>query len=378
MFIVFVQHLQGWAQLIVVDANEILYSREGVTQGDPRSTFIYAVATLPLISHIGRPNVGTDIRYADDASACAPLHDLVDWFTTLLRLGPSYGYYPEPKKCVLVVNHDHLTIASELFKPFGVNIATSHRLLGTPIGCVDRVNAYIKKCVIDWVFLIKKLVLVAESQLQLAYSALTGSVQCQWTYLRRVTLDCGQFFNMLESTISGQLLPAILGSEVSFTERVMFSLSTQMEGLNVLDPTFTSCDNYTTSRRLTGPIVNALNQISSFNYDEFHSHYFEVKESITKEREANLERVFEDIFTKLTSSQQRAILRAKDEKISSWLNVIPVVKHHFDLSAQEFRDALALRYKKPLLCVPSTCDGCGDPFDLSHALICRKGGLITQ
>ena len=52
--------------------------------------------------------------------------------------------------------------------------------------------------------------------------------------------------------------------------------------------------------------------------------------------------------------------------------------HHFDLSAQEFRDALALRYKKPLLCVPSTCDGSGAPFDLSHALICRKGGLVTQ
>ena len=78
MFIVFVQHLQGWAPLIVVDANEILYSREGVTQGDPLSTFIYAVATLPLISHIGRPNVGTDIWYMDDTSACAPLHDLVD------------------------------------------------------------------------------------------------------------------------------------------------------------------------------------------------------------------------------------------------------------------------------------------------------------
>ena len=232
----------------------------------------------------------------------------------LLRLGSSYGYYPEPNKCVLVVNHDHLTTASELFKPFGVNIATSHRLLGSAIGCVDRVNAYIEKCVIDWVSLIKKLVLVAESQLQLAYSALTGSVQCQWTYLQRVTLDCGQFFNTLESTISGQLLPAILGSEVSVAERVMFSLPTRMGSLNVLNPTVTSSANYTTSRRLTGPIVIVLKQISSFDYDEFHSHYFELKESITKEREANLERVFEDIFTKITSSQQRAIFRAKHEK----------------------------------------------------------------
>ena len=72
-----------------------------------------------------------------------------------------------------------------------------------------------------------------------------------------------------------------------------------------------SCANYTTSRRLTGPIVKPLKQIGSFDYNEFHSHYVEVQKSITKEREANLERIFEDIFTKLTFSQQRAILRVK-------------------------------------------------------------------
>ena len=70
--------------------------------------------------------------------------------------------------------------------------------------------------------------------------------------------------------------------------------------------------------------------------------------------------------------------RAKDEKISSWLTVVPVAKHHFDLSAQEFRDSLALRYRKPLQTIPSTCDGCSDLFDLSHALSCRRGGLVTQ
>ena len=52
--------------------------------------------------------------------------------------------------------------------------------------------------------------------------------------------------------------------------------------------------------------------------------------------------------------------------------------HHFDLSAVEFRDALALRYHRPLLRVPSQCDGCGAPFSLTHALDCRKGGLVTQ
>ena len=52
--------------------------------------------------------------------------------------------------------------------------------------------------------------------------------------------------------------------------------------------------------------------------------------------------------------------------------------NNFDLTAQEFRDSLAIRYKKPLLEVPPYCDGCNAPFDLSHALSCKRGDLVTQ
>ncbi len=51
----------------------------------------------------------------------------------------------------------------------------------------------------------------------------------------------------------------------------------------------------------------------------------------------------------------------------------PILRHHFDLSCQEFRDALAIRYKKPLLGIPVYCDGCGAHFDLSRTLSCRTG-----
>ena len=69
---------------------------------------------------------------------------------------------------------------------------------------------------------------------------------------------------------------------------------------------------------------------------------------------------------------------AKLNDLSGWLTVMPMSQDHFDLTAQEFHDALALRYQKPLLNVPSGCDGCSAPFSLDHALVCRKGGLIIQ
>eukprot|EP00731_Ephydatia_muelleri_P008936 Em0004g1274a len=38
----------------------------------------------------------------------------------------------------------------------------------------------------------------------------------------------------------------------------------------------------------------------------------------------------------------------------------------------------AMRYQRPLLRMPATCDGCGAAFHLEHALDCRKGGLVIQ
>ena len=72
------------------------------------------------------------------------------------------------------------------------------------------------------------------------------------------------------------------------------------------------------------------------------------------------------------------MLRAKEFNVSGWLSVLPLVKDQFDLSTQEFRDALALCYCKPLLSLPGTCDGCGTTFTIDHAFDCHFGGLVTH
>ena len=82
--------------------------------------------------------------------------------------------------------------------------------------------------------------------------------------------------------------------------------------------------------------------------------------------------------SELNAKTRWAIQRAVAGKTSSWLTALPIAHHHFDLSATEFRDALALRYNRPLLKMPTNCDGCGAATSLEHALDCKKGGLVTQ
>ena len=47
---------RGWAKLFVCGSAEYLYSREGVTQGDPLSMFLYAIGILPLIRSLKDPS----------------------------------------------------------------------------------------------------------------------------------------------------------------------------------------------------------------------------------------------------------------------------------------------------------------------------------
>jgi hypothetical protein len=48
------------------------------------------------------------------------------------------------------------------------------------------------------------------------------------------------------------------------------------------------------------------------------------------------------------------------------------------LSANEFRDNVALRYARSPPRLHATCDGCGQNFTINHALKCKAGGLIIS
>ena len=263
--------------------------------------------------------------------------------------------------------------AQELFGDLGIKITTSNRLLGGVI--VDTVG-FVTKKVQDWINLINILSDIAITQPQATYCAYTKSLQNDWTFLQRVTPDCHSLFTDLESAITSTLNPALFGQECSTNDWSLFSLPLRLGGLNIRNPVTTAAAHYTSSRSACELLINAVTGDTSFSSYDHICQVYSARESHSKSQREVDNSTFACILSTLNDNNKRTVEQTKD-CLSFWLNVLPVVKDNFDLSCNEFRDALCLRYAKPLLNLPQSCDGCSNICTTSHALDCKKGGLVT-
>jgi len=99
-------------RLFVIGGIEIK-SSEGTTQGDPVAMVVYATAIIPLLLMVmailksKRPEkTAKASAFADDFSAAGTIKSLLEWWEELCKLGPKFGYFPEPNKCWLIVKPD--------------------------------------------------------------------------------------------------------------------------------------------------------------------------------------------------------------------------------------------------------------------------------
>ncbi len=77
---------------------------------------------------------------------------------------------------------------------------------------------------------------------------------------------------------------------------------------------------------------------------------------------------------KLSAQSQRLFDIANETGVSSWLTVLPIKAHGFNLHKGAYRDCLCLRYGWNPTSLPSTCV-CGSPFTIDHAMNCPNGGF---
>ena len=359
---------------LFIDGDFIL-SQEGTTQGDPLAMTMYALGTLPLIQSL-QEEEATQIWYADDASAGGQVAQLCKWWEKLTTAGPHFGYLPNPTKSWLVVKPQHLQTAKDLFWETGVNITVEgHRHLGAPIGSRDFVEDFVREKVHKWKAEIEKLSNISRSKPQAAYAVFTHGIQHRWSFMSRTIPDVEELLQPLEDALRYCFIPTITGRPtVNDTERELMALPAREGGLGISIPHKNAHRQAKSCLSITKPLVQLILDRKSTYPQSIQQEQKKTKSEVRTANRLQVKKEVVAVKMKLTKNQQRSMEHASERGASSWLTVIPMAKHGFNLQKQAFRDALALRYGWPPLNLPTHC-ACGQNFSVNHAFTCPKGAL---
>ncbi len=371
------------SKLIINDNNkvEIIYSNEGGTQGDVTAMALYALGIKPLVDHLAQ-TVNTDkcaqCWFADDSSSAGSLLEVKKWWDELYITGPKYGYYPLPKKTVLIVKEEHLSAAEEIFRGSGVTISsTGARHMGAWAGSEAHKEIYVSEKVSKWVKDVEELARLAKDEPQAAYTCFTKAVSHRWTYVQRTIPNINHLFEPLEEVIREKLIPALVGRKINDIEREIFSLPVRLGGMNILNPVETSDTQYKASRFITEDLTNVIkNQDLNFdNYDNENARNRKKAAVSTKEEE--WKEKYNNLMERVGAKEKRMIELAKEKGAGAWLSALPIKALGYVLNQQEFRDSVCLRYGWRIPNTPAYCQ-CGKKNTIDHTLSCPNGGYTIM
>ena len=300
------------------------------------------------------------------------------WLDELIQEGPKFGYYPEPSKSIVIVKDGLMDKAKEKFGDLGLKMVEAHKFLGGFVGKEDTVRKLISKKVTKWAEVVEDLADAAVRYPQDTYIAFIKSLQCEWEYLQRAVENKGEEFSPLTEVIQKKFLPAVFGRELSDWEKEMVKLPTSKGGLGIRDPSEVSLETHNISVEGTRILVEAVSNGRKVLVDDHNELLTSIKRIHKEKKQKDDFAKAEEIIQSLPKKPKRVLQRVLKENSSGWLNMGPSKREGFDLSAEMFRDRLDVRYGKEPRCLPGKCDGCGENFNLEHALNCKKGGNVKH
>ena len=144
---------------------------------------LYSVSPQPFITRLTIASSAKQSWYADDATGSGWLDGLKKWWDELEESGPGLGYFPNAKKCLLIVKPCREEEARELFAGTAINVTTEgQKHLGAALGSRSYLEEYVNDKVVDWVNEVKRLAEFAVSQPQACFAAFTFGLKHRWTY----------------------------------------------------------------------------------------------------------------------------------------------------------------------------------------------------
>jgi hypothetical protein len=340
---------------------------------------LYGLSLTPLAEAL-RTAVPCTVQpwYADDAGMCGTISSLATAQRLLLKLGPRRGYYPEPSKSILITPTDTPSTALDILDEFNFQKSHGHRYLGGFVGSEATENDWIVPKIAHWVEAITSLSKVAHRYPQTAYAGFTHSLQAEWQYLQRVTPHIDHAFAPVEAAIAQIFLPALFHASIDdiATLRPLLALPIRKGGIGIPDPTTTGHACYLASTTITSLLQDTLVTSSPLCAQEHRkiaaTNRQEAKSCITDHHDESLTAILQ---ANLPAAKRRI---KRSASTGAWLNTLPNRLNGSELSAEEFRDGIRLRYGMLPNAMPPHCDGCGEKFTTEHAMSCRKGGLILH
>ena len=358
-------------RLFVIGGTEIR-SNEGTTQGDPLGMAIYAIGTTPMLRILADcTDEEREAVFADDITAAGRINGLRKVWNELLTIGPPFGYFPKPSKSWLIVKTEKYDNAVIAFNGTNIQISTEgSKHLGAIIGSDAYKQKYLDEKVETWIREINLLSEIAITEPQAAYSCYTAGYQHKLTYFMRTIAGCEEQLLRVEESIRHKFIPALTGGHIiNDKERQLLSLPPRLGGLGINIFSQIADSEYNNSKSVT---VDLQEQITGMQINQEKK----TRSQIKHVRQMNQKDKFDSILAEMSQHDGRRAQENCQKGVSNWLTSLPLKNHGFDLTKQEFRDAIKLRYGWALDRTPMTCV-CGSKFDVNHALSCKRGGFVT-
>jgi hypothetical protein len=358
-----------------------LLSKEGVTQGCPLAMVAFGLAVMPLVRQLKREvHQVHQAWYADDAAADADFTSIKIFMERLIELGPDYGYYPEASKSILVVSEVNKAAAEPYFCDMKLKVVTRSRYLGGFIGSDRDLHEWLKDNVSTWEHAIGELSMLATKYPQSAYTGLQKFLQNEWQSVQRVKPGIGEHFQRVEKALATQFLPALFGESLATAtddtdpRRLCACLPVKHAGIAIEDPTATSDVFYEVSTLICSHLTAAVRGVEKFKHS---THMAIRKDTIAELRKRKTQRHDKELSSILAPLVCHTIQHLKTRtETGAWLSVMPSTVNGTELSTQEFRDKLLIRYARQPLDLPVLGGRCGCQFSVGHALECKAGGLV--
>eukprot|EP01068_Selenidium_serpulae_P010606 Selendium_serpulae@DN5499_c0_g1_i6.p1 len=219
---------------------------------------------------------------------------------------------------------------------------------------------------------------MAKTEPQVAHALMTKSAQHQWPFAQRTHATEEKNFQPLTDIITRDIIPRLTGRPITEAETKLLALPVRHGGIKLSLPHENTAEKLIESKTATKHLQDAILRKSEFSKQVHAQQMKKIKIEFKNTRQCRSKNEMESIMTKLDNQQKRCVERAVDYHTGSWLTACPTTTIEFDLSREEFRDALALRYGWQMTEMPATCDGCNARMNVAHALECKKGGMVIR